>query len=191
DEANLPTGSLLTAMTMGIVVVACWAARIASSPSVTMMSTWRRISSATSAGSRSYCPSAKRDSMVMFRPSTYPRSRSPCRKASMRGAKAEEEPGMSSPSRGTFAACCAEDVSGAVSRLRMSVTIHPMVLPHIVISSRQPHADLLLSMEAAQLLERQRRRNIQYLDMTPAMATAYGAFVHRKTTGCREDSPCS
>jgi len=39
-------------------------------------------------------------------------------------------------------------VSGAVSRLRMSVTMPPIVLPHIVISSRQPHADLVLSMEA-------------------------------------------
>src|SRR6266568_4115684 len=61
---------------------------------------------------------------------------------------------MSRPSRGTFAACCAVDVSGTVSRLRMSVTMHPMVLPHMVISSRQPHADLLLSMEAEPLINR-------------------------------------
>ena len=34
------------------------------------------------------------------------------------------------------------------SRIRMSMTMHPAVLYHIVISSRRPHADLLLSMEA-------------------------------------------
>jgi len=56
--------------------------------------------------------------------------------------------GMSSPSRGTCAAGWAWDVSGAVSRLRLSVTMPPIVLPHIVISSRQPHADLVLSIEA-------------------------------------------
>jgi hypothetical protein len=33
----------------------------------------------------------------------------------------------------------------------MSVTMHPMVLPHMVISPRQPHADLFLSMEAERL----------------------------------------
>src|SRR5919201_2433865 len=27
--------------------------------------------------------------------------------------------------------------------------------------------------------------------MTPDMATEYGALVHRKTTGCGDDSPCS
>src|SRR5712691_9987664 len=84
----------------------------------------------------------------MVCPSTYPRSRSLCRKASMRDAAAEKELGMSSPRRGTCAAGCAWDVSGGVSRLRLSVTMPPIVLPHIVISSRQPHADLVLSIEA-------------------------------------------
>src|SRR5215831_4023925 len=84
----------------------------------------------------------------MVCPSTYPRSRSPCRKASRRDAEAEKELGMSSPSRGTCAAGCAWDVSGTVSRLRMSVTMHPRVLHHMVVSSRQSHADLLLSVAA-------------------------------------------
>jgi hypothetical protein len=66
----------------------------------------------------------------------------------MRGAKAEEEPGMNRPSLGTFAVCCALDVSGAVSTLRMSVTIHPIVPPHMVMSSTQTHTNLLLSIEA-------------------------------------------
>jgi hypothetical protein len=35
-----------------------------------------------------------------------------------------------------------------MSRLSMSVTMHPMVLPHMVLSSSQLPADLLLSMEA-------------------------------------------
>src|SRR5215471_18887701 len=80
----------------------------------------------------------------MVCPSTYPRSRSPCRKASRRDADAEKELGMSSPSRGTCAAGWAWDVSGTASRLRLSVTMPPIVLPHIVISSHQLHADLLL-----------------------------------------------
>src|SRR5262247_82356 len=44
----------------------------------------------------------------------------------------------------------------------MSMTIHPTVLHHMIVSSRQLHADLLLSMEAEQLIERHIRRNIQY-----------------------------
>src|SRR5215467_16256222 len=83
----------------------------------------------------------------MVCPSTYPRSRSPCRKASRRDAAAEKELGMSSPSRGTCAAGWAWDVSGTASRLTRSVTMDPTVLYHIVISSRQPHADLVLSIE--------------------------------------------
>ena len=43
---------------------------------------------------------------------------------------------------------------GAVSRLRMSMTIHPMTLPHMDLSSRQAHADLLLAMEAEQRFKR-------------------------------------
>jgi hypothetical protein len=38
--------------------------------------------------------------------------------------------------------------SGATSILRVSVTMHPMALHHMGFSSSQPHADLLLSMEA-------------------------------------------
>ena len=46
--------------------------------------------------------------------------------------------------------------------------------------------------KAEQLIERQRRRNIQLsLDMTPDIATDYCALVHIKTTGCEDDSPWS
>jgi hypothetical protein len=50
--------------------------------------------------------------------------------------------------RGIFPAGCAVAASGAASRLRMSVTMHPMALHHMVVSSRQPHADRPLSIEA-------------------------------------------
>ena len=64
-------------MTMGIVVVASFAARVTDAPDEKMMSTLRRTSSAASAGSRSSFPSADRHSMTMFFPSTYPSSRKP------------------------------------------------------------------------------------------------------------------
>jgi hypothetical protein len=78
----------------------------------------------------------------------------------MPDAEPEAEPNMSRPSRGTGAVGCAWEVRGTVSRLRMSVTMHPMVLPHMVISSRQPHADLLLSVEAEQC---NKRKVIHYI----------------------------
>jgi hypothetical protein len=41
---------------------------------------------------------------------------------------------MITPMRGTFPAGCALAASGAVSRLRMSVTMHPTALYHMVVS---------------------------------------------------------
>ena len=64
----LPTGSVSFVMTMGIVVVASFAARVGNGPAVTMMSTLRRTSSAASAGRRSSFPSAYRNSMTIFFP---------------------------------------------------------------------------------------------------------------------------
>jgi hypothetical protein len=55
---------------------------------------------------------------------------------------------MRKPIRGTFDGG-ASAASGAPRKLRISMTMHPMALHHIVVSSRQPHADLLLSVEAA------------------------------------------
>ena len=70
--ATIPVSSGLPtmAMTMGIVVVARFAIRAAGVPWVTMRSTLSRTSSAASAGSRSYWPSAHRNSSVTFLPST-------------------------------------------------------------------------------------------------------------------------
>ncbi len=76
-----PRASALTAMTMGIDLVASLAAQVVADDVVTMISTLRRISSATSAGSWSTLPSANRDSIRTFRSSSRPRSRNPCRNA--------------------------------------------------------------------------------------------------------------
>src|SRR5438874_10027182 len=57
-------------------------------------------------------------------------------------------PSDNQPTLGILAGCCASAAGGTVSRLRMSVTMHPMALHHMGFSSRQPHADLLLSLEA-------------------------------------------
>jgi hypothetical protein len=57
-------------MTKGIDVVAFLTASEAGVPAVTITSTFRAISSAMSAGKRSYCPSAQRYSIRMFRAST-------------------------------------------------------------------------------------------------------------------------
>ena len=57
----LPTGLATRPMTMGIVVVACLAARAAGVLEAKITSTLRRTSSAASSGSRSYFPSAARN----------------------------------------------------------------------------------------------------------------------------------
>jgi hypothetical protein len=62
----LPTGSATRPMTMGMVVVACFAATAAGVLKVTMTSTLRRTRSAASSRSRSYLPSANRTSRTMF-----------------------------------------------------------------------------------------------------------------------------
>src|SRR5437773_9122651 len=53
-------------MMIGMVLVACLAARVGVGPAVMMQSTLRRASSAASSGSRSTFPSADRYSMAMF-----------------------------------------------------------------------------------------------------------------------------
>ena len=78
---------------MGIVAVASLATRRAT-PCVTMQSTSSRTRSAARAGRRSYAPSAHRHSMRRFCPSTWPRSRRPCRSASNAYPNAEGEAGL-------------------------------------------------------------------------------------------------
>src|SRR5215471_10786372 len=102
------TGSTSPAMTMGIVLVASLAARVAPPPPpVTITSTFNRTNSAARADRRSSFPSACRYSMTMFFPSTYPSSRRPSWNASVRGASAEGKPPLRYPIRGIFVGCCA------------------------------------------------------------------------------------
>ena len=60
---------------MGVVWVACCAARVGIVPYVNKTSTLRRSSSPTRLGRRSSWPSLVRYSIERFCPSTYPRSR--------------------------------------------------------------------------------------------------------------------
>ena len=63
----LPTGSRTLVITIGIVLVACWAARVTPfPPAATIISTLRRANSAARSGNRSIFPSANRYSMAMF-----------------------------------------------------------------------------------------------------------------------------
>ena len=101
----VPIGSPVSAITIGISRVACFAATAVGVNQVTMTSTLRRTSSAASSGSRSICPSADRNSNRMFCPSIYPRSRSPCRN-SRQNSSGLILPITSAPMVGTFG-CCA------------------------------------------------------------------------------------
>ena len=93
------TGSPAPTMTMGIVVVACLAARAAGAPPVTITSTLSRTSSAARLGNDSVLSSAQRHSRVTFCPSTSPSARSPSRNASQRSARADAEPVSRQPIR--------------------------------------------------------------------------------------------
>jgi len=76
------TGSATRMMTIGTVLVARFMALAAGVFTATTTSGLNRISSSASALIRSCRPPPFRTSIVMFLPSTYPRSRSPSRNAS-------------------------------------------------------------------------------------------------------------
>src|SRR5215467_10826260 len=86
-------------MTMGIVVVASFAARAATRPCATMTSTLSRTSSAAKPGRRSDLAAAQRYSTVRFLPSMYPRSRNPWRNASAAAVYSVGPTGLRSPIR--------------------------------------------------------------------------------------------
>src|SRR5262245_43506613 len=96
-------------MTIGMVVVAFLAVRAIPEFGASMMSTLRRTSSAASSGNRSNFPSAHLYSMAIFFPSTYPRSRRPCRNASRNPRFVDGEPDDRYPIVGTFVGCCASE----------------------------------------------------------------------------------
>jgi hypothetical protein len=77
----LPNGSPAAVMTIGMVEVARLAASGARVPFATMMSTWRRTSSAAKSDSCSGWSSAERRSKAKFFPSIHPNSRKPSYKA--------------------------------------------------------------------------------------------------------------
>ena len=64
------TGSVASAKTMGMVVVAALAAFAVADPSTTMTSMFERTRSAASSPTRFNTPPAYRSSIVMFLPST-------------------------------------------------------------------------------------------------------------------------
>src|SRR5262245_6796287 len=113
----------MLAITMGMVVVAPFAANAGGFPVVTIKSTLRRTRSAASSFTRSSpLPSANRYSMVMFFPSIQPSLVSSCRNASTRTALPEALLGSRKPMRKIFPGCCAsaepQSVKSIVQRVR-------------------------------------------------------------------------
>ena len=116
-RARLPTspvaiGSAPISKTIGIVGVAGFAASAAGAPpGATITATGRAANSAASDGNLSCWPSAQRNSIATFRPSAYPASPRPWRKALTRLANAAGDPAPRYPITGV-AGCCARAASG-------------------------------------------------------------------------------
>ena len=113
-----PTGSAAFVITMGMVVVAFFAANAAGPPVTTIRSTLRRTRSAASSGRRSGFCSPNRYSMVIFFPSIHPSLLSSCRNASKRTALPEALLASRKPMRKIFPGCCA---SATGAEIRMAV----------------------------------------------------------------------
>ena len=105
----VPSGSPADVMTMGIVAVACLAARGASVPAATITSTLRLTSSAANSGRRSSQFAAYRYSMTTVLRSIQPNWRKPASKAGNPGLLS---PAVRKPRRGNLAVCCARAESG-------------------------------------------------------------------------------
>lgn len=84
----------------------------------TMTSTPEATSSFMMSGRRSAFPSTCRASTATVCPSTQPRSRSACRKASYMGVTAGAAAIQITVTRGTLAACCASVTSGTPKMAR-------------------------------------------------------------------------
>ena len=74
----LPTGSVASAKTIGIVTVACFAASAGPVAQVTIRSTFALANSVAISAARSFRPSAHRASIWRLRPSVQPSSPSRC-----------------------------------------------------------------------------------------------------------------
>jgi hypothetical protein len=101
----------MASKTMGIVVVATFAASAAEVLPATRTFTRRRTKSAASSGSRSNRPSAHRGSIATFRPGTKPVSFSARSNAAAPFAEVPGEPPLKTPMTG-INACCARAASG-------------------------------------------------------------------------------
>ena len=101
------TGSVEVAITMGIVLVAFFAANGVGPPETTIRSTLRRTRSAARSGSRPGFPSANRYSTLIFFPSIQPRLLSSCRNASTRTVLPAALLESRKPMRKIFSVCCA------------------------------------------------------------------------------------
>src|SRR5262245_10562044 len=98
--------------TIGMVVVAAFAARAEGSPpAATSTATWRLTSSAARAGNRSYSPRAQRNSMTTFLPSVRPPSPKPLWKAATTVMESSGPRLLMNPITG-IAGCCAYAPSG-------------------------------------------------------------------------------
>ena len=102
-------------ITMGMAVVAFFAANAGGVPETTIRSTLRRARSAASSGRRSGFCSANRYSMAIFFPSIHPSLLSSCRNASQKTALPEAVLGSRIPMRKIFPVCCASVITAKVS----------------------------------------------------------------------------
>jgi hypothetical protein len=99
------TGSSPMTNTIGIVVVAAFAASAAGSVDVTITATRRPMRSAASPGSRSNWPRAHLASIAALLPSTRPASCKPSRNPAKAGVTDSGEPPLRNPTSGMR--CCA------------------------------------------------------------------------------------
>jgi len=146
ETRPVPTGSPAT-KTIGITVVACFAARTGGVPEVTMTSTLRRTNSAAISAKRSRRPSAQRYSIATLRPSIHPSSRSRWTRASAQALCNEAVAEPRNPMVGSFPACCPRAASG-------QATAAP---PNAASNSRRPKhrtRKCLPSLGASQLTRR-------------------------------------
>src|SRR5262245_13823513 len=130
----------------GIVRVTLRAAKIADVDPTKIAAGLRATRSETRAGKRSAIPSANRDSILMLRPSMYPKSRNPFRSAARLRAAVASERGDMTPTSGV-AGCCDCEASGhaaaappinvmnsrrLVPDIGLPLTVAPPVgLPHV------------------------------------------------------------
>src|SRR5262249_5183316 len=110
------TGSPARVITMGMVVVAFFAANATPIPETTMRSTLRRTNSAARSDMRSGFCSANRYSVVMFFPSIQPSLLSSCRNTSTSSVLLEAVLESRKPMQVIFPVCCARAKEALNSR---------------------------------------------------------------------------